>query len=122
MSKVILAHLGPPCDPPIVNGVVFRRAEGQLWLGETDEATAQLLTRIPTFRRYGGKLEVPCPPEEAPVPEVVPPEAPDPSPVTVRESLEAPSPETGEAEPNPSLPEVPRGLDPGKPHRKPPRK
>lgn len=59
MTKVILAHIGAPCDPPIVNGVSFHHTEGTLWLGETDEETAQLLTRVPAFRRYGGKLEVP---------------------------------------------------------------
>jgi hypothetical protein len=58
LTPVILAHTGPPCDPPIVNGVVFHRAEGNLWLGEADEATAQFLTRIPGFSRYGGKLKV----------------------------------------------------------------
>lgn len=59
MPPVTIGHLGKPCDPPRVHGFEFHPMEGNLWLGEVDEATAQLLTRIPGFTRYGGKLKVP---------------------------------------------------------------
>lgn len=100
MSTVTIGHLGKPCDPPRVHGFEFHPMEGNLWLGEVDEATAQLLTRIPGFTRYGGKLKVPSlATMDVAAEEVVTlPEA-QPSPIAASIPVPSASPEATEIEP-----------------------
>lgn len=53
---VIIAHRGSPCDPPLVDGVMFAShpEDAGLFLGEATEEQAANLTRIPAFTRFGG--------------------------------------------------------------------
>jgi hypothetical protein len=78
-QNVILAHQGPPFDPPEVQaagGVVsFRDAgDGIVWLGKATEEQAAELTRVPSFTRFGGQVpaQPPAPPSGETQPVVEP--------------------------------------------------
>jgi hypothetical protein len=57
MPPILIAHKGPPCDPPIADGITFAptEADPNLYLGEApNEEVAASITRCPAFTRFGG--------------------------------------------------------------------
>lgn len=60
-EKIIVAHKGIPCTPPVVDGVEFLPlGEDDIYVGECSEEVAAHITRIPEFVRYGGGLPFPA--------------------------------------------------------------
>lgn len=63
LEHIIVAHLGAPCTPPIVDGIEFVPLdEDGLFVAEVSEEQAADLCRIPAFTRYGGSKQFPVPP------------------------------------------------------------
>lgn len=61
-ERVIVAHLGAPCTPPVVDGIEFVPLEEDgLFVAEVSEEQAADLCRIPAFTRYGGSKQFPVP-------------------------------------------------------------
>ncbi len=53
---VPIAHLGAPCDPPIVNDIHFAEKEDGIFVGMATSEQAEHLLRVPAFKPFGGSL------------------------------------------------------------------
>jgi hypothetical protein len=53
---VVIARNGMPFTPPVIDGETFRLLADDVWLALVTEEKAQHMTRVPNYRRFGGKV------------------------------------------------------------------
>ena len=53
--SIKIAHFGPPCVPPVVEGVTFEHTEAGIWVGLAgSQDQVDRLLRLPTFSLVAG--------------------------------------------------------------------